>query len=198
MESFEPQPLQVIADPQQLKAFTDPLRIRVLTILKQRAATNQQIADALGEPHAKVLYHVRFLLDVGLIRLVNQQIKGGNVEKYYRAVARLFSLRPDIGADPPALASAEFEVVQQEVTASQIIWPEQGLTWEMRRVRLPPARAEEFYTQFLALIAEYWGGPASVAAADAGQIPTPEEDPAAPTLCFAAVIYRDPTESTKP
>lgn len=196
MEPFEPQPLQVVSDPQQLKAFTDPLRIRVLNVLKQRAATNQQIADALGEPHAKVLYHVRFLLETGLIRLVDQQIKGGNVEKYYRAVARLFSVRPDSGAEPFPLASAEFEVVQQEVAASQIAWPDQGLAWEMRRVRLPPARAAEFYTRFLGLIAEYWGGPPSVAAADAGQIPSPEEDPTAPTLCFAAVVYRDPTEST--
>src|SRR5215472_2003094 len=95
MEPFEPVPLQVISDPQQLKAFTDPLRIRVVNFLKPRAATNQQIADALGEPQAKVLYHIRFLLDAGLIRLVDQQIRGGNVEKYYRALAHLFALRPE-------------------------------------------------------------------------------------------------------
>ncbi len=194
MALYEPLPLHIISDPQQLKAFTDPLRIRVLNVLKQRAATNQQIADALEEPHAKVLYHIRFLLETGLIRLVDQRIKGGNVEKYYRAVARLFSLRPDTGAEMFGLASAEFEVVQQEVTASQTAWPDQGLAWEMRRVRLPPARAEEFYTRFLELVAEYWGGPPSVAAADAGQVPSPEEDSAVPTLCFAAVVYRDPTE----
>ena len=83
----------------------------------------------------------------------------------------------------------------QEITASETAWPTQGIPWEMRRVRLAPDRADEFYERLLTLIAEYWGGPESVAAADAGQIPTPEDDPAAPTLCFAAVIYRDPTES---
>jgi predicted transcriptional regulator len=80
VDSLEPLAFQIVADPQQLKAFTDPLRVRVLNQLRERAATNQQIAVALGEPHAKVLYHVRFLQQVGLIRLVDQQIKGGNVE----------------------------------------------------------------------------------------------------------------------
>lgn len=195
MEPFEPQPFRVVTDPQQLKAFTDPLRVRVLNQLKQRAATNQQVAAALGEPHAKVLYHVRFLLDAGLIRLVDQRIKGGNVEKYYRAVARLFGLRPDEDTAAAGLVGAAFEGVRQEVAASEQAWPDQPVSWETRRVRLPPARADEFYRRFTALVAEYWGGPASLAEGDAGAVAIAEEDPAAPTLCFAAVLYRDPAES---
>jgi DNA-binding transcriptional ArsR family regulator len=191
MESFEPVPMYVVTDPQQLKAFTDALRIRVVNFLKQRAATNQQVADALGEPQAKVLYHVRFLLDAGLIRLVDQQIKGGNVEKYYRAIAHLFALRPEEGIASLPLASAEIEAVQQEVAASQAAWPDQLLPFELRRVRLPPERVDEFYQRLVDLIAEYWGGPQSVQDTD----PTiPNEDPMAPMRCFAAVIYRDPTE----
>jgi DNA-binding transcriptional ArsR family regulator len=195
MEPFEPVPMQVVTDPQQLKAFTDPLRIRVINFLKQRAATNQQVADALGEPQAKVLYHIRFLLDAGLIRLVDQQIKGGNVEKYYRSVANLFALRPESGAEPLPLASAEIEAVQQEMAASQATWPDQWLPFELRRVRLPQERADEFYRRLVDLIAEYWGGPQSVTSADTA---LPDEDPTAPTLCFAAVIYRDPSESIEP
>lgn len=195
MEPFEPVPLQVITDPQQLKAFTDPLRIRVVNFLKPRPATNQQIADALGEPQAKVLYHIRFLLDAGLIQLVDQQIKGGNVEKYYRAVAHLFALRPETGAEPLPVASAEIGAVQQEVAASQAAWPDQQLPFELRRVRVPSKRAQEFFERLIDLIAEYWGGPQSVTAADAA---VPDEDPAAPTLCFAAVMYRDPTDPTQP
>lgn len=194
MEPFEPQPFRVVTDPQQLKAFTDPLRVRVLNQLRERAATNQQVAAALGEPHAKVLYHVRFLLDAGLIRLVDRRIKGGNVEKYYRAVARLFGLRPDEDMAASGLVGAVFEAVRQEVTASEQAWPDQRVSWETRRVRLPPERAEEFYHRFLALVAEYWGGPASLADDAAGQVAAPDEDPTAPPLCFAAVIYRDPAE----
>ena len=94
MDEFNPAPVMIIESPEQIKAFTDPLRVKVLRILAERAATNQQIADLLGQPHAKVLYHIRFLVDVGLIKLVDTQIKGGNVEKYYRALANIFDLRP--------------------------------------------------------------------------------------------------------
>ena len=195
MTVFEPQPFQVVTDPQQIKAFTDPLRIRVLNVLKQRSATNQQIADVLGEPQAKVLYHIRFLLDAGLIRLVDQQIKGGNVEKYYRSVAHLFSLRPEQEtASSQQLASTALAAVHHEVLASEHAWPDPGPAWETRRVRLPPHLREAFYQRFSALVAEYWGGPQLNGNSTTDVHPAPEEDPTAPTLCFAAVIYRDPTE----
>lgn len=76
MSDFSPAPLMILETPEQIKAFTDPLRLRVLRILRERPATNQQVADELGEPHAKVLYHIRFLLEAGLIKLVDTQIKG--------------------------------------------------------------------------------------------------------------------------
>jgi DNA-binding transcriptional ArsR family regulator len=192
---FEPQPFQVVTDPQQIKAFTDPLRIRVLNVLKQRSATNQQIADTLAEPQAKVLYHIRFLLDAGLIRLVDQRIRGGNIEKYYRSVAHVFSLRPEHETrSSQQLASTALAAVQQEVLASEQAWPEPGPAWETRRVRLPAHLQEAFYQRFSALVAEYWGGPQLHGNGTTEVHPAPEEDPTSPTVCFAAVIYRDPTE----
>ena len=65
--NFTPAPVLIIESPEQIKAFTDALRIRVLGLLRERAATNQQIADTLGEAHSKVLYHIRYLCEVGLI-----------------------------------------------------------------------------------------------------------------------------------
>jgi DNA-binding transcriptional ArsR family regulator len=183
MDSFTPAPFHIVDSPQQLKAFTDPLRLRVLDALRDRAATNQQLADALGEPQAKVLYHLRFLLDAGVIQLVDQQIKGGNVEKYYRAVARMFGLRPPTGQLGDQ-AVASLEMLRQELAASAAAWPEAEIGWEVRRTRLAPERAEEFYGRLNDLIAEYWGGPERVAI----------EDPDAPRLCLAAVIFRDPLD----
>jgi hypothetical protein len=58
-ETAEPVPFQIVSDPRQLKAFTDPIRNRILHILADRPATNQQLATTLGEPGAKVLHHVR-------------------------------------------------------------------------------------------------------------------------------------------
>ena len=182
-EHFAPEPFQIVSDPKQLKAFTDPLRNRILHILADRQATNQQLAAALGESQAKVLHHVRFLLDTGLIRLVEQRIHGGNVEKYYRATARLYGFRPDPGG-LETLTGAVFEAVTQEVVASLSLWPEQNLGWEGRRARLSPERLKEFDDRLLALIAEYWGGP-----------DTPvRDDPNADLMAFAAVTYRFPGE----
>jgi DNA-binding transcriptional ArsR family regulator len=141
MDDFEPLAMQLVDEPRQIKAFTDPLRVRVLVVLAERAATNQQVADALGEPQAKVLYHIRVLLEVGLIRLVEQRVRGGNVEKYYRAVARAFSIDPS-----PELRghiiSTEIEVLRAEFDHSALAWP--GEQWfAMRARRLTPAQAEE-------------------------------------------------------
>ena len=180
---FVPVPFQPVSEPRQLKAFTDPLRNRILHILADRPATNQQLAAALGDSQAKVLHHVRFLLDVELIRLVEQRVTGGNVEKYYRASARLYGFRPD-PAGMETLSGAVFEAVTQEVVASLSLWPEQDLGWEGRRARLSPERLKEFDNRLLALIAEYWGGP---------DIPA-GDDPDADQMAFATVTYRFPGE----
>jgi DNA-binding transcriptional ArsR family regulator len=185
-----PAPFQIVDDARQIKAFSDPLRIRVLNVLSDREATNQQIAEALGQPQAKVLYHVRFLLDVGLIRLVDERVKGGNVEKYYRATARLFGLRPPTEFGREGLASAALDAVRQEVAASEAAWPEVPVPWETRRLRLPADRVDEFYGRLVSLVREYWGGPSTDGTASGAA--SVDEDASAPGVCFAAVIYRDP------
>ena len=182
-ERFQPRPFQIISEPRQLKAFTDPLRNRILHILSDREATNQQLAAALDQPQAKVLHHVRFLLDTELIRLVDQRIKGGNVEKYYRATARLYGFRPDPGEFEP-LPAAVFESVLQELVASLRLWPDQPLQWEGRRGRLAPERLNEFDDQLMALISKYWGGPDEPA----------HDDSDADQMAFATVTYRFPGE----
>lgn len=189
---FEPEPFLIVDSPEQLKAFTDPLRVRVCSILCERAATNQQIADALEQPHARVLHHVRSLLDAGLIVLVDQQIKGGNVEKYYRAVARSFGLRPGPELRRDVVLS-EVEAFQQEVAASSALWPHQPAQLETRLARLSDARFAEFQRRLLDLLTEYWGG---VRRTEAGELvgePPPNQEPTAPSRRLFAAIYLDPT-----
>lgn len=181
MAAFEPVPFQIVADARQIKAFADPLRVRVIHILSDRPATNQQLAAALGESGARVLHHVRALLDAGLIRLVEERVSGGNVEKYYRATARLYGLRPGPD-DTGALSGAVFDSVTQELVASMRLWPDQDVAWEGRRARLAPDRVQEFNRRLLDLIAEYWGGPDGPADPDPDGVP----------MAFAAVTYRFP------
>lgn len=178
---FEPKAMHVVETPEQLKAFTDPLRNQILSILAEQPATNQQIADLLGQPQAKVLYHIRVLLQDELIKLVDTHVKGGNVEKYYRAIAKLFSLRP--GPDTfPALVNAGLEVVRAEVAASTAAWPDQPHHFESRARRIPPEKVEAFFAKFKKLVAEHWDA-----------VP---EDKGAPLTGLVALSYLDPTDTS--
>src|SRR5687768_12284617 len=183
MDEFKPEPIMALESSEKIKAFTDPLRVRVLRILSERAATNQQIADALAEPHAKVLYHVRFLVDVGLIQLVDTQIKGGNVEKYYRALAYIFDLRPpqgDVDTDL-ALVQPALDNLWHDMIASVKTFPEYTAHIQTRRKRMSPQKAAEFILKLRALLAEFgWDDP------------TPDADPDAVDTRFAGFLYRDP------
>jgi len=154
MQSFEPAPNMRVEDPKQIKAFADPLRVRLLVNLAEGEATNQQLADRLEEPQAKVLYHLRFLLDAGLIALVDTRVKGGNVEKYYRAVARTFDIRPspELLAD---IVSAEIDTLARDVEASAARFPG-GQRMLARVRRMTPEQAEEFFDRLIALADEFW------------------------------------------
>jgi DNA-binding transcriptional ArsR family regulator len=182
---FEPAARMLVSDPKQLRALADPLRVRILHILADRAATNQQLAAALGQSQAKVLHHVRYLLDAGLILLVDQQIRGGNVEKYYRAKARLHSFRPEPSDSPEhagPVSVALLESATQELAASLAQWPDQTLYWETRRGRLTPERTAEFSERLQELIAEYWGELDS----------PPVDEPGGVHMAFATTTYRYP------
>jgi DNA-binding transcriptional ArsR family regulator len=170
MPDFSPAPLMILERPEQIKAFTDPLRLRVLQILREHPATNQQVADELDEPHAKVLYHIRFLLDAGLIKLVDTQVKGGNVEKYYRAVARVFDLRP-AQTDPEtdiALINSMIDTLRADLIESVAVYPEFTNKIHFTRANLTPDQQAEFDTRLAALLAEY---SAPAAAPEADHIP---------------------------
>jgi DNA-binding transcriptional ArsR family regulator len=63
-----------------------PLRAKALDVLAQRTASPTEIAQELNAPDvSKVAYHVRKLLEVGAIELVDERKVRGAVEHFYRA-----------------------------------------------------------------------------------------------------------------
>ena len=89
-----------IDDPRYVKAMSHPLRVRILAMLDERQASPNQLAGWLGASLGTVAYHVRTLLQLGLIELVDETRVRGAVEHHYRAVAR-----PTVSADAWAQAS---------------------------------------------------------------------------------------------
>lgn len=65
-----------------------PTRARAFTILTERTASPVEIAQEIGKDVGHVGYHVRKLLQLDLIELVDERPVRGAVEHFYRAVER--------------------------------------------------------------------------------------------------------------
>jgi DNA-binding transcriptional ArsR family regulator len=99
--------------PEQLKALGHPLRLRVLEVLGESSEqlTNRELAARLGVDPGHLHFHVRMLLNAGLIELAEG---GRRREKPYRAVAPHIRVAPELltaGAANDARA-AMLETVQ--------------------------------------------------------------------------------------
>ena len=80
-----------------------PTRARAFTILNERTASPVEIAQEIGKDVGHVGYHVRKLLQLGLIELVDERPVRGAVEHFYRAMERAMVSEED---DPDAWRQA--------------------------------------------------------------------------------------------
>jgi DNA-binding transcriptional ArsR family regulator len=78
----------VVTAPAQLRALADPLRGTLLELLLERAATITELAQAVERPKSTVGYHVNFLVDAGLLRVVRTRRVRAIEERFYGRVAR--------------------------------------------------------------------------------------------------------------
>ncbi len=85
----------ILETAEQIRALAHPLRQRILNHLGTKAYTNKQLAVLLNESPARLHFHVRELLNAGLIELVEERPRGGVLEKYYQASARIIRLSPE-------------------------------------------------------------------------------------------------------
>lgn len=65
-----------------------PTRARAFTILTERTASPVEIAQEIGKDVGHVGYHVRKLLQLNLVELVDERPVRGAVEHFYRAIER--------------------------------------------------------------------------------------------------------------
>jgi DNA-binding transcriptional ArsR family regulator len=89
-----------------------PIRARTLTILADREASPVEIARELGMGASHIAYHVRILLEEGLIELTEETPRRGSIEHRYRAVF------------PPELSDEEYAAlsVEERSTFSRLIF----------------------------------------------------------------------------
>jgi DNA-binding transcriptional ArsR family regulator len=77
---------QPAIDQRIMKALSHPLRVRMLTLLNQKVSSPSELADELDEPLGNVSYHMRFLADLNMVKLVRTEPRRGAVEHYYEAL----------------------------------------------------------------------------------------------------------------
>jgi predicted transcriptional regulator len=112
----------IIETAEQIRALAHPLRQRILHLLTDAPYTNKQLAHTLQVSPPRLHFHVRDLHAAGLIEIVSERPKGGVIEKYYRAVARILRLGASIS---PALSNIEllessFEAIRQELVRATV------------------------------------------------------------------------------
>ena len=73
-------------DQRIMKALSHPLRVRMLTLLNQKVSSPSELAEELDEPLGNVSYHMRFLADLDMVKLVRTEPRRGAVEHYYEAL----------------------------------------------------------------------------------------------------------------
>lgn len=83
----------VVAETEQLRALADDARHRIVAILRDRAATTTELAEAVGLAKGTVAHHLKVLESAGLVKVVRTRRVRALTESYYGRVARLFVLK---------------------------------------------------------------------------------------------------------
>jgi DNA-binding transcriptional ArsR family regulator len=139
--------------PDQLKALGHPLRLRVLETLGTEEGdelTNRELANKLGVDPGHLHFHVRMLLNAGLIELAE---RSGGREKPYRAVARHVRVAPELIAT--GAANDAREAMLDQVRQG---WSEFASTGTFRsaqlNVHIDPEEVRALFREFVQRAAE--------------------------------------------
>jgi DNA-binding transcriptional ArsR family regulator len=85
--------VEVLDDADRVAALAHPIRIAILDALREpNSATG--VARQIGETRQKTNYHVKALLDAGLLEPAGERRRGNFVEQLYRSVAPTFLVAP--------------------------------------------------------------------------------------------------------
>src|SRR4051794_19860648 len=124
-------------DQRIMKALSHPLRVRMLPLLNQRVSSPSEIAEELDEPLGNVSYHMRFLADLKMVKLVRTEPRRGAVEHYYEALEPPLISDDDWAELPVALRRS-----LSDSTLGNIAGGLRGAAAEggFRRANIPPSR----------------------------------------------------------
>jgi DNA-binding transcriptional ArsR family regulator len=137
----------------QAKALAHPLRARILRLCAQHELTNKQLADRLGSEPGTVLYHVRQLVDAGLLQPAPVRTGGsGALEKPYRATGLTWWLDDPLADAGPAARMIPIQAFQEELREAG---PDSVAMFARFMLHLSPEDVTELDRRILAVLDEY-------------------------------------------
>ena len=101
----------------ELRAVADTTRRRILSLLRDRAASTTELAEALGQPKGTVGHHLKVLEEADLIHVVRTRKVRALTEKYYGRHARLYRIVAD---DSDAIDTAAFGALMLRQAADEV------------------------------------------------------------------------------
>ncbi len=109
------QRVKVITTDEEFKIFVDPYRMRILEVYNDEKTplTVKQVADILGEVPAKVHYHIKKLIKIGILELDHIEIINGINAKYYKLMFDEFRL--DASQTSPKLKNIQIDVAMNVI-----------------------------------------------------------------------------------
>ena len=145
----------VVDQPQQLRALAFPFRGRIVTLLRERAASTTELASVLETPKGTVGHHLKVLEKAGLVRVVRTRKVRALTEKYYGRVARLYVLKTDDSMPDDvkrgAIAAMMLRQAADELIASGV----DRETSAILHARLSPADVARFQKRLARLLADF-------------------------------------------
>ncbi len=140
---------------QEARALAHPLRVRVLRLCLDQARTNSELAAALGQRPATMLYHVRTLLRTGfLAEEPSRPGPRGTVEKPYRATGKSARLDSSMSSAEGAVLRAVLYAVAAEVDEAG---PDALLEGTRMPLWLRPDQVAELQAQIRAVLEQFPG-----------------------------------------
>lgn len=144
-----------LTTPAQVRAVSDPLRMTILDLLRERAATVAELASAAGRPKSTVAHHVNVLVDAGVVRVVRTRRVRAIDERYYGRTARRVYYVTDFGpGEDGADAPLDFNDLAVAAKESAAAFEAHRLWGYFRHARIAPERASEFWRRVEELVDE--------------------------------------------
>lgn len=137
----------------EVKALSHPLRLRILRLCGYRELTNKQLADRLDRDPGTVLYHVRQLVEAGLLEPAEVRTgETGALEKPYRSTGLSWWLDGPLSKSEQEIRLAPLQVFQSELNEAG---PDSVQVYERFMLHLSPTELAELDRRILAILDEY-------------------------------------------